>query len=316
MAYAIPAFSNISSVYKDVKGAPGSKPRIEIGNAAWCWSSCDVPYLVWYQHTGSRLQHVRFFWFLEWDVVWTGDIAAILTPFSALHEVFDPTVDLRVRVKVNDSDSNSALFLLPVDDSTRLFDHDLLCPNPSWGNLKWAHRGKRDHELISSPFVHRCVTNIFRMTHRLLAAVLEFSNQQRAAMFCEMRSPTICAMNSWCRMRSFFDGRLSHLFHTAGRYNASHSLTKSESDNARNQWVASWAAWTQVQDTTIGSMETPMFYHAYKWGEPSRNDSGMPPAAASLAEKLKAAHSHEHHGLGHAARSNYELGDKRLRGES
>ena len=57
----------------------------------------------------------------------------------------------------------------------------------------WIHRLKRDEHLVPNNMTFRCVTEVTRMTHRLLQNMITFSQQKRGAMFCEMRAASICA---------------------------------------------------------------------------------------------------------------------------
>ena len=89
--------------------------------------------------------------------------------------------------------------------------------NPSWANNRWAHRGKRDETKVPDAVTYRCVTEVYRLTPRLLQAVVNFSLSRRGAMFCEMRAPSICAMQPWCRMRSLFDPEHIHILYSHRR---------------------------------------------------------------------------------------------------
>jgi len=290
---ALPAFTELRSVFNhNYGGAPGTfnqtgwcQPNenqkrtgckthpLEIGERGWCWHSCDAPYLLWYHLLGRTLHHVHFFWFLEWDVVWTGDVTTVLSAWSALHEPFH--IDRSNPVDV----ANPSRRVPPgsgddVYDGRRLFNHDLLCPNPSWAVRAWIHRKKRNVSIVNHTFVHRCVTEVYRLTHRLLGAMLEMMQQPQAAMFCEMRASSVCAMNSWCTMRSLFDRDRLHLFYTAKRHRqglvadlgaSATAPSAAEIAWARTRWVNSYKNDGGVPDAALQRLDRPMLYHAYKW---------------------------------------------------
>jgi hypothetical protein len=280
LASMVPAFSSVKTVFKgNARGAPADfakhskdkgKHPLDIGEGSWCWNGCDGPYLLWYHTIGRGLRHVQFFWFLEWDVIFTGNIVSILSSWSDINEPFDVHADVvnPTGLELRQSRSNVSIESAPALPS---HDHDLLCPNPGWANLKWsAHRAKRDDSVVPSNRVYRCTTNIYRMTPRLLDAVLEFSENKRAAMFCEMRSPSICAMNSWCTMRTFFDTWHTHYFHTGHaniRNTTQHATAgadNSERKRAQLSWLRSYLSSTEVNDSQIMPHKN-MLYHAYKW---------------------------------------------------
>lgn len=309
---ALPAFSKLRLVFNgDYGGAPGTHNQtycalnenqkrtrckthpLEIGERGWCWHSCDAPYLLWYSRIGSALQHVQFFWFLEWDVVWTGDITTVLSAWSALHEPFNVSDAVDV---INPSRRSPPLIGKDIYsfDSHRLYNHDLLCANPSWAVRNWIHRRKRSLRIVNHTFVHRCVTEVYRLTHRLLGAMLKLSQQPQAAMFCEMRAGSVCAMNSWCTMRSLFDHDRLHLFHTASRITSGVEVdlnpsapawSRQEIFRARSRWIASYKSDNGVQDAVLNRLDRPMLYHAYKW---NRSASLQVPSFADRMHQVTA----------------------------
>jgi len=308
VANALPAFSTIRSIFKgrfhgsfmnyqlslDIQRSfghllPNGMHPLDVGQVGWCWHSCDAPYLLWYSRIGRTLHHVQFFWFLEWDVVWTGDVTAVLSAWSALHERFDSSERVDVvnpSRALNGSGRDSYL-----DDGRRIYNHDLLCPNPGWAVRSWGHREKRNNSLVPHTHVHRCVTEVYRVTHRLLGAILDFSQQPMAGMFCEMRAASVCAMHPWCTMRSLFDRDHLRLFHTATRRGKSQQIadldataaapSNAEVHLARTRWVASYNHDGGVQDAALQRLNRPMLFHAYKW-----NLSASPPVL-SFAHRMR-----------------------------
>ena len=287
VAADIPAFLAVKEVLNgNTRGGPDGS-SLDVGTPNWCWNSCDGPYLHWYNKTGHRLRHVHFFWFLEWDVVWTGDIVPILSSFSEAAPPLLALADNSMEAITRNTSTNVA----PSADHGRQGwrrKYDLMCPNPGWANFHWtAHRTKRDTKLVNNSHVYRCVTNILRMTPRLLGAVLAFSQQKRGAMFCEMRSASICSMNPWCTMGSFFDRTHAQLFHTSRMpyVNASNvtNLTEHQVNKVRQWWVASYMKGNDVQDAQFVVGE-PLLYHAYKWaasGSATRSWLGLGMSAPS-----------------------------------
>ena len=269
--------------------APGVHP-LDVGQRGWCWHSCDAPYLLWYSRTGRTLQHVRFFWFLEWDVVWTGDVTTVLSAWSALYEPFDNKTRVDV---VNPSRFVSQANMTDVYYGRRLHSHDLLCPAPAWAPRNWVHRHKRNETLVPHTHVHRCVTEVYRVTHRLLGAMLNFSQEPEAAMFCEMRASSVCAMHSWCTMRSLFDRDRLHLFHTAKRQRqliadlgaSAAAPSLKEIHWARSRWVSSYdRSKGSVPDDALQRLDRPMLFHAYKWLQPKNLPTS--PQVPSFAHRL------------------------------
>ena len=93
-------------------------------------------------------------------------------------------------------------------------------------------------------------------------------------MFCEMRAGSVCAMNSWCTMRSLFDHERLHLFHTASRISSgliadlnlsAPPWSSKEIFQARSRWIESYKSDKGVQDAVLQRLDRPMLYHAYKW---------------------------------------------------
>ena len=255
VAAAIPGFSSLKQVFHGKKATIPSV--LGVGMHRWCWNSCDSPYLHWYMRIGWMLTHVRFFWFLEWDVVWTGSITTILAAWNSLNTSNPGLIG-----------PYASFGEAPLPDD----DHDLLCPNPSWANLQWVHRGKRDEALVPNNVTFRCVTEVTRLSHRLLRTILAFSRSKRGAMFCEMRSASICAMQPWCRIQSLFVPEAVRMLYTARRIpGLLESLrngpraTPKQMELATRRWVLSYVHNGGVTDSMLTNLSEPMLYHAYKW---------------------------------------------------
>ena len=304
VAAEMPAFSSLADVFLH-RGKFTKAHELTLGAWRWCWNSCDSPYLLWYARTGSKLSHVRFFWFLEWDVVWTGDIVNILTTWNELRPTYydkeadtlSPLANITHCYGLRDSKATRGnAFQKCVDQANgpdqfskydSPSDHDLLCPNPSWANRNWAHVLKRDTHLVPANTTYRCVTEVFRMTHRLLRSVVAFSRHTRAAMFCEMRAASVCGMqSSWCKMRSFFDRAHMPLLYTAREALGSNRFERAVANRnvsewaaaitlAKAKWVGTFAHDGGVPDTTLArDLSEPMLYHAYKWAPHNRSTGG------------------------------------------
>ena len=93
-------------------------------------------------------------------------------------------------------------------------------------------------------------------------------------MFCEMRASSVCAMHSWCTMRSLFDRDRLHLFYTAKRHRqgliadlgaSATAPSDVEIAWARTRWVNSYKNDGGVPDAVLQRLDRPMLYHAYKW---------------------------------------------------
>ena len=104
--------------------------------------------------------------------------------------------------------------------------------------------------------------------------MLKMMQEPQAAMFCEMRASSVCAMNSWCTMRSLFDRDRLHLFYTAKRHRqgliadlgaSATAPSDVEIAWARTRWVNSYKNDGGVPDAVLQRLDRPMLYHAYKW---------------------------------------------------
>ena len=272
IAAELGSFDAVNSVFHENK----NHHDYRTGTARWCWESCDGPYIHWYATTGHALKHVRFFWFLEWDVVWTGNIVTILDAFRGnMKTSTDPSVDqANPTMKSHLSASQLAARLAKPDPP------DLLCPNPSKVTSRWTHRTKRDREGIHLNITFKCVTEVYRVSRRLLDTMAFFSRIRRHAMFCEMRAPTVCGMQPWCRMRSLFDEEHTHLFnvsthgydgHRGNNSRIAPALEKAGINvsvyNARGFWVMSYLHDGGIPDEAFTNLNEPKLYHAYKWND-------------------------------------------------
>ena len=96
---AVPFADNVSCVPS--RGIPSVLPALEWRGAAirdrtplrtkgnamgahqqWAWKTCDGSWLWWF--VAGRVERYDFYWMLEWDVVWTGDLASLLAAFHGV----------------------------------------------------------------------------------------------------------------------------------------------------------------------------------------------------------------------------------------
>ena len=297
MAAGVPALRHLYETFGgDARGGPNvvhnwdrsrlaDQPRttaLNVGKPAWCWHNCDGPYLLWYARVGSSLQHIHFFWFLEWDVVWTGDIVAMLAAWSTINEKAD-TANPALHVpnpSLLSERNKTAPDLDAINIGSRTYDHDLLCANPGWARKKWPHRHKRNKTLVQSSFAYHCETSAFRLSPQLLSQILSFSRQPRAALFCEMRAATICAMHPWCTMRSLFDHERQHMFYTGRTDQKSKGVTNKDVEFARNSYAGTYVQNGGVNDSAIlksAHANRSLLFHAYKWQKSDNITAVFPP---------------------------------------
>ena len=177
VARDVPAFADVRSTFHGKRFKNAAPSTMAVGAYRWCWNGCDGPYVHWFKRIGQTLTHVRFFWFLEWDVAWTGNIASILRTWNSL----SPDEDADIITPMNRQALHASSNVSRSDSTPPLVDYDLLCADPSYANFKWTHRQKRDEKLVPDNVTYHCVTNTFRITPRLLRAVVSFSEQRRAA---------------------------------------------------------------------------------------------------------------------------------------
>ena len=266
VAASFEAFRSVADVYHNA----GIHANWTIGTRSWCWESCDAPYVHWYATVGHRLRHVRYFWFLEWDVVWTGSIVTLLDAWSGrMPETTDGTIEPPTPYQH-----------LQPPGGARSASPDLLCPNPSKVLTRWKHRFKRDTHAVNFTVTFKCVTEVFRLSHRLLESMVAFSRVHNHAMFCEMRAATVCATRPWCRMRSLFDAEHAHLLHTKQRSvskGGAHAWAASKKRldkvgtnyttyRKREQWTLSYLHDGGVEEEQLArNLDEEQLFHAYKW---------------------------------------------------
>eukprot|EP00320_Phaeocystis_rex_P000401 CAMPEP_0119066868 /NCGR_PEP_ID=MMETSP1178-20130426/9298_1 /TAXON_ID=33656 /ORGANISM="unid sp, Strain CCMP2000" /LENGTH=540 /DNA_ID=CAMNT_0007048497 /DNA_START=283 /DNA_END=1905 /DNA_ORIENTATION=- len=208
----VPATHRLSQV---AVGPHGQGART-VGAYRWCWYSCDAAYLSWFLST--KPEGYTYFWFLEWDVTWTGDLAVVLGAWSTAAPALTGSTP------------------------------DLLCPNPSKAIRRWPHLHSRNISFIHYNDTFMCVTEVQRMSMRFLKKLAAFALQPEAAMFCEMRAPSVCHIESaWCTMGTLFDSKHQrYLF----------------ADQAR--WINTYTH--RISRAAMeASIDRDILWHGYKW---------------------------------------------------
>ena len=71
---------------------------------------------------------------------------------------------------------------------------DFLCPGASKATRGWKHLHEPNISHLDFEHTWMCVTNLFRLSHRLMHSVAEYANLSEAGMFCEMRTASVCRL--------------------------------------------------------------------------------------------------------------------------
>ena len=216
-----------------------------VGAYRWCWYSCDAAYLSWFLST--KPERYTYFWFLEWDVTWTGNLAVILKAWSTAAPAL---TGMRLPTRAQEGAGNASK---GYQGSTP----DLLCPNPSKAKRSWPHLHSRNISLLHYNDTFKCVTEVQRMSMRLLKRLAAFALQPEAPMFCEMRAPSVCHIESaWCTMGTLFDNaHQRYLFADQTRW--VNTYTQRISRAAMEAWIDRDVLWHGYKwDALEGSVDT------------------------------------------------------------
>ena len=163
--------------------------RRKVSSAAigeWAWNTCDGAYLWWFWNREQLgLPPFDWYWFLEWDTAWTGSLPRMLLTFHG--------------VPPNRADEHGQRQAL----ATHPNRHDLLGHAVMNTTRSYPHKLKLNRTVFSTPVFGTawCSQQLMRMSHRLLQLVLRFSSHSENFMFCELRSPTVCALDPKCSMQ-------------------------------------------------------------------------------------------------------------------
>ena len=253
-------------------GGHWRKHMNQIGSVGWCWTNCDAAYIAWFQVRRRQLTHVTHFWFMEWDVLWTGDLAEVILAFSGYALPPDPDGALR-------GATAAALAVQAEVENAAVATADFLCPGASKATRGWKHLHERNISHLDFEHTWMCVTNLFRLSHRLMHSVAEYANLSEAGMFCEMRTASVCRLEgSWCTMRSIFD--LTHkryLFRDEGGW----ASTYTTQDGTYEPWKMSLGNDMRRQNIEA-VMNRSVLLHGYKW--PSNESILGPDGVVTLYE--------------------------------
>ena len=227
----VPATHRIGMV---ARGPHGGAAVQDVGSHRWCWYSCDAAYISWFV-SGKPIWYTHF-WFLEWDVTWTGDLAVALGAWNGAS---------RSNRRTLWHTTNSTLRSMP----------DLLCANPSKAYRHWPHLHSRNISYLHYDNTFMCVTGLQRMSMRLISKLAAFASHREAPMFCEMRAPSVCKLeSSWCTMDTFFDTAHERYLFTD-----------------QKRWIGTYTARVsraQMEDR----IDHDVLWHGYKWGAINRSN--------------------------------------------
>ena len=226
-------------------GPHGGKEVKQVGAYRWCWYSCDAAYIAWF--VSSRPESCTHFWFLEWDVTWTGDLALTLGAWNSATapRSSGPAKAANRSKRISLSRSRPTYeFIIDRPDVTT----DLICANPGKAPRHWPDLHSRNISKLHYDDTFMCVTGLQRASIRLMRKLAAFALQSDAPMFCEMRLPSVCKLeSSWCTMGTFFDQAHESYFFSD-----------------RTGWVSTYTA--RVPRAAMEArMGQNMLWHGYKW---------------------------------------------------
>ena len=133
----------------------------------WAWNSCDAPYLYWFWH-GERtaaLPSYDWYWVMEWDCAWTGNLPLMLASFHGI-SAGAPTAAVNVDMLGH-----------VLQMATRMYPHQ--------NKVNWSFYKHQDKWWSSN--------QLMRFSRKLLLEVLRTLEEPTAFCFCELRLPSTCA---------------------------------------------------------------------------------------------------------------------------
>ena len=219
-----------------------------VSSRQWAWSNCDSTYLGWAAEFGlGTAKSARWFWFIEWDVAWSGNLATILASYHGYTDLVGG---------------------LPIKRHAR--SEDLLCdlPRPArpvtGGGYKhvkngrgFAHFAERNRTEFAFDVVWTCVIQFVRMSSRLLRQVIAETRRPERGLFCEMRAATMCNvaaewMHPPCIVGEVALGRQGRFFAARPRLH-----------DAKRHPTFNWRS--IVNSSVIHAFKGDRVYHRYKW---------------------------------------------------
>jgi hypothetical protein len=87
IATAFPAMAVTKQVFYENGGGPHSRMHVKRSMQVrqWAWNNCDAPYVFWFAFT--RTEAYDYYWMLEWDMAWSGNLARLLASFHGVQYV-------------------------------------------------------------------------------------------------------------------------------------------------------------------------------------------------------------------------------------
>jgi hypothetical protein len=212
--------------------------RHNVYNRQWAWNNCDADYLWWFRAVDVASTY-DYYWFLEWDLAWRGDLGSMLAYFHGVPYL----------------DRNGTL----MEGSSR--NEDLLCDTTSTGHhgvvtRRSPHKWKRNMSHFEYGNLRQCSQQLVRMSHRLIKRVVSWSMNPSDFIFCEMRAGTMCNMSTFgtasgrenCTLGGFNDGPQKRFF-----------------DHSTFNWLVLMQH--QLSPEDLADRTAPdKFFHRYKWG--------------------------------------------------
>ena len=184
-----------------------------VGSYQWSWSNCDATYLGWAALSGlASTQHARWFWFLEWDVTWSGNIATIL---AAYHGYSGEAGGRPSKGRARSEDLLCDVPLPARPQTTAGYKH-------MKNRRGLPHFIERNRSEYAFDVVWTCVIQLARLSARLLRHVIAQSRRPEHGLFCEMRAATMCSMmadsvHPPCVIGNVAHGRQERFFETRRR---------------------------------------------------------------------------------------------------
>lgn len=120
----------------------------------WHWNNCDAVYLYWFASYAWARRYDAY-WFVEYDVAWTGDPTDLFLRFAAAQ----PWTEF-------------------------------IGPNPLRPFKSWWHADKRTANFPVGNITH-CLVQMVRIRRPLLERAIDNIERENATAYCEMRMPSL-----------------------------------------------------------------------------------------------------------------------------
>ena len=213
------AFNTSTETFRVSGGGPHSGLKANVARQ-FAWNNCDAPYIFWF--ASIREVDYHYYWTLEWDVAWSGELPKLLggfhgVPYQPDDLSYPPSACETFPSRFCDGLGAQCTYerdKLSGKNTSKRKCRSIPRNHPQWTDWSprtedmlcdggvngvgpfYPHHNKRNRTTYPTiKDLRKCSPQLLRLSHKLFEKMARNARNKSHAIFCEMRAASTCQIS-------------------------------------------------------------------------------------------------------------------------